>query len=536
MTHYITVLIIQLAVLITAAMLLGHSFERFLKLPRVLGELIAGMLVGPFGLGRIYLPPLGQVLFPLDTGNPLPVSVELYGIAILASVILLFLSGLETDLPTFLRFSGVGSAVGIGGVIVSFVLGNTAAVMLLPGVDSFMDPAALFLGTLATATSVGITARILSEQRKMSTPEGVTILAAAVLDDVIGIVLLAIVVALVRVDTGIVDWRQIGLVAAKAFGFWIGSTVIGILVAPRLVKGLKKIGSMEEIAGISLGLGLLLAGLAETAGLAMVIGAYVMGLSLSRTDVADQIRDRLQGLYTYLVPVFFAVMGLMVDFQALGPILVFGLIFAATTIVGKLIGCGLPALVLGFNVRGAFRIGAGMLPRGEVTLIMAGIGLSSGAIGPDLFGVAIMTLLVSSIVAPPLLIGSFRGGSGYRKADPSDEEKGIRQVTLELPSAYAADFVRTRIVQAFRNEGFYVSRVDMNSRLYRIRQNEVNITMVQKEGVIRLSTPSKNEQLVRLLLLEELVELKELMGTLEDMGRDSGSLGDDLIGGMFGDG
>ncbi len=536
MTHHMTVLILQLAVLITAAMVVGHTFEKYLKLPRVLGELAAGMIVGPFALGSIHIPALEQVLFPLETGNALPVSVELYGVAVLASVILLFLSGLETDLPTFLKFSGVGSAVGIGGVVASFVLGNLTAVLFLPGVQGFFDPQALFLGTLSTATSVGITARILSERRKMSSPEGVTILAAAVLDDVIGIVLLAVVVALSRVHTGAVDWGQIGRIAAKAFGFWIGSTVIGVLAAPRLVKGLKKFGNLEEIAGICLGLALLLAGLAETVGLAMIIGAYVMGLSLSQTDVADQVRERLHGLYAYLVPVFFAVMGLMVNFPALVPVAVFGLIFTAMGIAGKLIGCGIPALALGFNARGAFRIGAGMLPRGEVTLIVAGIGLSAGAIGPDLFGVSVMTLLVSSIIAPPVLIGSFRGGSGHRKADDAAADRSTRQVILELPSPYAADFVRMRIVEAFRNEGFFVSRVDMNSRIYRIRQDEINITMVQQDAVITLSTPSANEQLVRLLLLEELVELKELIGALENMGRRSGTLGDDLVGGMFGDG
>ncbi len=534
MTHHVTVLILQLAVLITAAMVMGHLFEKFLRLPRVLGELAAGMAVGPFALGRIYFPALDQVLFPLETGNTLPVSVELYGVAVLASVILLFLSGLETDLPTFLKFSGVGSVVGLGGVAASFALGNLAAVIFLPEVSGFFDPEALFLGTLSTATSVGITARILSERRKMSSPEGVTILAAAVLDDVIGIVLLAVVVALSRVHTGAVDWGQVGRVAAKAFGFWIGSTIIGIIAAPRLVRGLKRFGSLEEIAGISLGLALLLAGLAETVGLAMIIGAYVMGLSLSRTDVADQVRERLHGLYAYLVPVFFAVMGVMVDFRSLAPVVVFGLIFTAMGIVGKLVGCGIPALAMGFNLRGALRIGSGMLPRGEVTLIVAGIGLSAGAIGPDLFGVSVMTLLVSSLLAPPLLIGSFRGGSGYRKRERGGADEGMRQVTLDLPSTYAADFVRSRIVDAFRNEGFFVSRVDINSRIYRIRQNEINITMVQNEGSITLSTPGENEQLVRLILLEELVELKALIGSLEAMGKAPDVLGNDLIGGLFG--
>lgn len=537
MTHAMTVLVFQLASLLLLATALGHIFQKRLRLPRVLGELVAGMVAGPFLLGRLPLPGLHQTLFPMASGGTLPVTPELYGFAVVASVVLLFLAGLETDLPTFLRFAGIGGTVGIVGVAVSFFFGAAAARLFLPGVTTIMDPAALFLGTLSTATSVGVTARILSERRKMSTPEGVTILAAAVLDDVIGIVLLAVVVALARVQSAGVDWSSVALVAGRAFGFWIAATAVGIIVAPHLVRGLKRSGSLEVVAGTAFGLALLLSGVAETAGLAMIIGAYVVGLSLSPTDVADQVRERLHGLHAFLVPLFFAVMGLMVDFAALRSSLVFGLVFSLVAIAGKLVGCGVPAVALGFSWRGALRIGAGMLPRGEVTLIVAGIGLSTGVIGPELFGVAVMTLLVSSVMAPPVLIASFNGGPGYRRGDPGGAQAAPRQVQLTLPTRSVADFVRQRILAAFRGEGFFVSRLDMNSRLYRIRQEEVNITLDQRDTVVTLSSSERNEQLVRLILLEELVELRDLMEGLQDMkSREEGGtgpVGDDLVGGLF---
>ena len=530
MTHAITVLVFQLAALVIAALFAGRFFERVLRLPRVLGELAGGMIVGPFALGRFPLPGIHQPLFPPAEAGMLPVTPELYGIAVLASIILLFLAGLETDLPTFIRFSGVAGGVGLGGVVLSFVAGAGAGVLFLPGVSGFADPQVLFLGTLATATSVGITARILSEKRKMASPEGVTVLAAAVLDDVIGIILLAVVVALARVGGQGVDWGQIGRIALRAFGFWLGATTIGILAAPYLVRGLKRLQSMEVIAGVSFGLALLLAGFAETVGLAMIIGAYVTGLSLSRTDVADEVREQLHGLYAFLVPLFFAVMGLMVDFAAIAPVLGFGLLFAVIGIASKLIGCGVPALLLGFNLRGAFRIGAGMLPRGEVTLIVAGIGLSSGAIGPDLFGVAVMALLVSSIVAPPVLSRSLDGPSGYRRADRAAADRGTRQVTLKLPSPTAAEFLRGRILAAFRAEGFFATRVDLKAPIYRIRHDEINISLVQDDATLTLSTPMEHEQLVRLVLIEELVELKALMGGLEGAAKEAS---DRLVDGLF---
>ncbi len=532
MTHLMTVLVLQLAIVVISARLVGYLFFTYLKQPRVLGELVAGMIIGPYALGSIKLPVIHGALFPLAPGT-LPVSPELYGFAMVASVILLFLSGLETDLPTFLKFSFQGSIVGLGGVVFSFALGDLVAVLFFPGVESFMDPKALFLGTLSTATSVGITARILSEKRKMSSPEGVTILAAAVLDDVVGIVLLAIVVGISRVagTHGDIPWTHIGIVALKAFGFWILFTILGILLGPRLTRRMKQFRSMEMIASLSFGLALFFSGLAEMAGLAMIIGAYVTGLSLSQTDMAHEIRKKLKGIYDFFVPVFFCVMGMMVNFSAIRQVFFFGLIYTLVAVLGKLLGCGLPSLLMGFNLRGAFRIGAGMLPRGEVTLIVAGIGLSSGVIGPDLFGVSIMTLLVASIVAPPLLVKSFTGGSGY-KAKSKGQKKALHSIELEFCSARIIDFIKEQVLDGFRDEEFFVHQVDFSRPIYHIRKEEIIITLIIDDNKIIMNMAEENEALVRLMLVEQLLVLKDLISGLESM-KSPDTMGADLIRGLF---
>lgn len=533
MTHLMTLLILQLALVVIVARFLGWVFQRWLRQPKVLGELAAGMILGPYALGSIVLPGLHGPLFPLPAGT-LPVSPELYGFAVVASIILLFFAGLETDLPTFLRFSLKGSAVGLGGVVISFILGDAAAVLFLPGVDSFMDPAALFLGTLSTATSVGITARILSEKRKMSSPEGVTILAAAVLDDVLGIILLAVVVGVAKVSAegGHVPWGHIGIIAAKAFGFWLVSTILGILLAPRLSRRMKRLESMEMVAAVSFGIALFLSGLSEMAGLAMIIGAYVVGLSLSQTDIAYEIQEKLHGVYDFMVPIFFAIMGMMVDFAALPAVLGFGAIYVLVAFAGKLIGCGLPALAVGFNLRGAFRIGAGMLPRGEVTLIVAGIGLASGAIGTDIFGVAILTLLAAALAAPPILIGSFSGGSGYRHSINSPGDKA-RTIELEFPSRRMSSYVTAELLSGFRDEEFFIQPVDRGRGLYNLRKDEVQITLKQQGTSIQLSTGQEHEAFVRLLMLEVLLDLKEFVQSIESM-KSPDMMGAELLMGMFG--
>ncbi len=536
MTHQMTRLVLQLAVIVIAAKIVGQIFERYLKQPRVLGELATGILIGPYMLGQFAIPFLNGPLFPIPAGSPLPISPELYGFAVIASIILLFLAGLETDLSTFLRFAVAGTAVGVGGVILSFFIGATVTWIFVPGVPSLFHPTALFMGTLATATSVGITARILSEKKKMSSPEGVTILAGAVLDDVVGIVILAVVVGIVKVGQagGSLDWGRIGLIAGKAFGFWLICTVVGILIAPRISRSLKWFKKADTIAGMSLGIALVLAGLSEMAGLAMIIGAYITGLSLSRTDIASMIEEKLTGIYDFFVPIFFCVMGMMVNFKAMQGVVGFGLVYTLGAVVGKILGCGAPALFMGFNLRGAFRIGAGMLPRGEVTLIVAGVGLSSGAIGQNLFGVAIMTLLIASVIAPPTLVASFSGGDGLRKKMAGKAEE-LLTFGLDLMSEAMVEFMASRIQQAFVAEEFFVHRIHSHgsSPIYRIRKDDIFISMEIRDTTLEFSTAHANGHLVRLMVMEEILVMKDLLASLEQI-QSSEKMGSELLTGLFG--
>lgn len=530
-TEMMTLLVLQLAFIIIAARMGGFLFQRFLKLPSVLGELVSGMVIGPYALGALIpLPGIGPLFATQTIG--LPVSSELYAIATVASIVLLFLSGLETDLRTFLRYSLVGSLVGIGGLLFSFILGDLCAVWfgLAP---SFMHPTALFLGTISTATSVGITARILTEKHKMSSPEGVTILAGAVIDDVLGIVVLAIVVGMAKVETsgGAMEWAHIGIIAAKALSFWLVCTALGLLMARKLTGSLKRLGSPEVIVSVSLGLAMMLAGLSEMAGLAMIIGAYIMGLSLSRTDVVQELQNRLQGVYDMLVPIFFCVMGMMVDFAAMRGALVFGLIYSVVAIFAKIIGCGIPACLTQFNFRGSLRIGLGMLPRGEVALIVAGIGLSSQAIGQDIFGVAILMTILTTMIAPPMLVRSFRGESGLKDHVQATEEKE-ETFTLEFPSEDIAEFLMQRLVRAFQREEFFVNHLHMEIEAWQVRKDDLSFTLTREDGTISVSVPADQQHVARLMIFEELLSLSDLLEASKNM-KSLNVMGSELIGTLF---
>ena len=511
MTERMAHLMLQLAVIICAAKLAGWACSRYLRIPSVLGELLAGIVIGPYALGPVLH------LFSAPVGNAFPVSPELYGIATLASILLLYLAGLETDLPMFVRYSLAGSAVGVGGVVISFILGDLAAVWWGLA-DSWLDPGALFLGTISTATSVGITARIMSERNQLDSPEGVTILAGAVIDDVLGMILLAVVLGIGSVATsgGDIPWGDVGLLAAKALGFWIGCTAVGLLAAKRVGRVLEFFGSREIMASVSLGLALLLAGLAEQAGLAMIIGAYIMGLSFSRVDFANELRHRLEPMYATLVSVFFCVMGMMVNIHAIGGVLVFALVFSAMAIVAKVLGCGLPTLFMGFNRLGALRVGIGMLPRGEVALIVAGIGLASGLVGQDVFGVSVLMTLITTVMAPLIMVHIFDDRPGH--VDTSEEQRALPGITFSLPGEEAAVFVLSRILELFRDEECYIYQLSPSDPIHQIRKDDITITARRDNNTIVLHAANEEDyEYARLMALEALAGLISMLENLRQI-------------------
>ena len=411
-------LVLQLAVILIAAKLSGEICERFLKIPPVLGELGAGILIGPFALGGVDIPGLGPLFEDLQSaasgteGFTLPISDSLWSLAQIGAIILLFTAGLETNLRQFLRYAGPASIVAVGGSVVPFILG-VAVTVAFGYADGFGDPKALFVGAIFTATSIGISVRVLGDLRRLDTAEGVTILAAAVLDDVLGILILTVVLGIAI--EGEFSASSTGLIALKTIGFWVALTGLGVLLSKRISDLFGRFRVSGAAMGLALGLAFLASALAEMFGLAMIIGAFSIGLALSGTDLAHRLEEPLRGVYAALIPIFFVVMGMLVDVTALGGVWQFGIAATVLAIVGKVVGSGVPALFTGFNLFGAWRIGIGMLPRGEVALIMAGIGVGAGLIRQELFGVVIIVTVVTTVLAPLVLAHSFpEGVSGLR--------------------------------------------------------------------------------------------------------------------------
>lgn len=507
LTEAMTMLVLQLGIVIFAVKG-GGAIAKKIHMPIVLGELLTGVIIGPYALGALPFPGLPHGFFPSGAGE-LAIDPILYGFSTIGSIILLFASGLETDLDMFIRYSVRGSIVGLGGFIISFFFGAAAAAVALhTGLES---PAALFLGIMCTATSVGITARILSDRKKMDSPEGVTILAAAVFDDVLGIIGLAIVLGIVSAMTGTAEGglQALGVVmiALKAFGLWLGFTIFGLIFGKKIAVLLKKSGNASSFTMLALGLALLLAGFFETQGLAMIIGAYIAGLALSKTDLSYIIQEKMHPLYEFFVPIFFAVMGMLVDIRQIATpeVLSFGLIFTLLAIVSKILGCAVPSLFLGFNLRGSLRIGLGMVPRGEVALIIAGIGLSTGILSQSIFGVAILMTMVTTLAAPPLLSSALKhGGSGTRNPVKGADTELI---TLEFPSREIADLITDTLLRTFSREGFLVQLMNIQQGISYIRKDEISIALREEETTLTLETAPDDVNFTRTAVYETIMDL-----------------------------
>jgi len=432
LAHASAALALWLGVALLAAKLGAEIVERFLGQPAVVGELAAGMIVGPYALGGMDIGGLGPLFPPPEPGGiGVPVALWIFGQ--IAAVLLLFGAGLTTDFRTFIKFAPSATAVAIGGVVVPFALGAGAAVVAGLAASP-LDPEALFIGAILTATSVGVTARVLGDIGKLDTPEGATILGAAVIDDVIGVLVLALVVAAASGADSAGGAQDLGLLAVRTIGLWLGLSALLIVSAVPMGHSIRGLRTDGAAIALAVSLALLAGWVAESLGLAMIIGAYSAGLALSRSPLRRQLEPEVRAVGHVLIPVFFVTMGMLVDFGALLPNLGIGLALTLLAGVGKVIGCGIPALLTSFTPVGALRVGVGMVPRGEVALVVAGIGLSRGLIPSSLFGVAVMIAILTTVVTPFPLVRTFRlKGSGTRAPEnPPSRVATVHSITLPV--------------------------------------------------------------------------------------------------------
>jgi len=379
--------IIGVGILLFAAKLMAELFLR-MKLPIVLGELIAGMIVGPFALGGIQIG---------DGKQLLQINNEIRILGEMGAIVILFMAGLEMTPKEFLRGGKASFTVGTLGVVIPFFVG--LAVFQMFGFDALQS---MLIATALTATSIAISIQVLSEFGKIKTPEARLIIGAAVVDDILAIAVLSVVTSIAGSAGGIddIDITQVVITILQVLGFFAIMLIVAVVVIPKIItpRIWKAKGSVEGIATAAF---FGAAALAGSIGLSPIVGAFAVGMALSTTKVFEKIESYVSKIGLIFAPLFFAIIGAQVDLRAVDlNILMLSGVVILVAVTTKFFGCGLPAMYFLKSKSGGMKVGIGMISRGEVGLIVAGVGVTAGILTSEVYSTIIIMVLVTTIITP----------------------------------------------------------------------------------------------------------------------------------------
>lgn len=382
--------LIQLSIILLATKILG-LFTRRIALPQVVGALLAGIILGPAVL------------------NAVPDTSFIDQLSELGVIALMFTAGMETDLDALKKSGKVSTVVAVIGVLFPLVMGFGVACIFNKGADPMVFWQNVFVGVVLTATSVSISVETLREMGKLSTKSGNTILGAALIDDVLGIIILTVSTSMADPNGG----GNVGVVLLKIVAFFAISLVGGLFLHKGLIKWFEGFGNdKRRFLIVAFAFCLIWSYVAEQGfGVADITGAYVMGVIFAGTPRITYIQNRFETLSAMLLsPVFFAAIGLKVELPKMSTsIILFAVILTVVAVLSKVLGCGLGAKICGYSMQDSLRVGVGMISRGEVALIVANKGMASGLMRQDFFGPIVLVVIITTVITPILLKLVYRG-------------------------------------------------------------------------------------------------------------------------------
>lgn len=386
--------IISLAILLFTAKIFAEIFHR-LKMPIVLGELLAGIIIGPFALG-------GLIFFD---GEPIVALDEtVRNIGQISAIVILFVAGLEITPREFLRGGAASFTVGSIGVIVPFFVGFI--VLTFFGLEALES---MLVATALTATSIAISVQVLTELGRMQTKEARLILGAAIVDDILAIAVLSVVTTMVQTGDTSPQIIDVIFLILQILGLFVALLIGSIVLIPRLLHVEKLWKSKGSIEGIVTASFFGAAGIAAFVGLSPIVGAFAVGMAVASTRLIKQVDEYAEKLLIIFGPLFFAIVGAQVDLRGVNlEVLYLSGIVIIIAIVTKIVGCGLPSLIFLKDKTKSLRVGIGMISRGEVGLIVAGVGVSAGVLTSDIYTTVIIMVAFTTIITPIWLKKSFR--------------------------------------------------------------------------------------------------------------------------------
>lgn len=397
--------IIGVGILLFASKLMAELFLRF-HLPMVLGELIAGMIIGPFALGSYITWPDGTSMVSLTP--------EIRTLGEIGAIVILFMAGLELTPREFIRGGKASFTVGVLGVVVPFFTG--LLIFQAFGFDAYQS---MLIATALTATSIAISIQVLNEFGKLKTPEARLIIGAAVVDDILAIAVLSVVISIgADGDLSAVSPIDVIISILQVMGFFGAMILVAVLVMPRIMamRIWSGKGSIEAIATASF---FGAAGLAGTLGLSPIVGAFAVGMALSTATKFKRIEHFTEKIGLIFAPLFFVIIGAQVDFRSIDlNILMLSGIIVVVAILTKLLGCGLPAMFFLKDRSRGMRVGIGMISRGEVGLIVAGVGVAAGSLSNEVYSTIILMVAITTVITPIWLKAEYRKESKGSGTNP----------------------------------------------------------------------------------------------------------------------
>ena len=369
-----------------SAKIFAEIFHKF-NLPIVLGELLAGIIVSPFALGGL----------PLLDGKPLVILNEtVLQIGGISGIVILFIAGLEITPREFLKGGAASFTVGACGVIVPFFVGYY--VFSLYGIGALQS---VLVATALTATSIAISIRVLTELGKMQTREAKLILGAAIVDDILAIAVLSVVTTMVQTGNMTPNIVDITFLILKILGIFVALLVGAVIIIPKILHAERLWKSRGSIEGIVTASFFGASAIAAIVGLSPIVGAFAVGMAVASTKIIGRVEEYVEKLEIIFAPLFFAIIGAQVNLTGVNFYVLFlTSIVVAVAISTKLVGCGLPAMIFLKDRSKAMRVGIGMISRGEVGLIVAGIGVTSGALSSNIYTTVIIMVAVTTMITP----------------------------------------------------------------------------------------------------------------------------------------
>lgn len=414
--NFVLETLLTLFLLLFAAKIGGEIARKF-GVAAVVGELFAGIILAPTLLGGLII--MGRPLIIINE--------EITMFSELGAILLLFLVGLETKFADFKKSGLLATIVAIGGVVVPFALGYGLVILW-----GYPAHEALLVGAALTATSIAITVKVLKDIGRCNTKESTVLISAAVIDDVLGLIVLAIVLGLV--NGGSLDIVNIGIITLKSVGFWLALTLIGVFVIAKIIDRicprnecaaitdksellhgpqrpgshcLLKCNGAQEASAI--GMCFAFAWAAGLAGLAPILGAFAAGMSIAETKILHTIQEVTEKINFLMAPLFFVVIGTHVNLTGISMnAIIFSIVLIVIAMLGKIVGCSIPVYAMTRDLKQATIVGLGMMSRGEVGLIIAGIGATSGIFSGEVFTAVVLMVVITTVVTPIALTKAYK--------------------------------------------------------------------------------------------------------------------------------